>query len=285
MRKNKKKAKQIGLSEILILLIFLIGFCTLSYPTVSDLWNRYRNSQLIADYDETVDGISDKDYKMMLKDAEEYNRQHTVNTVIDAFNEKNECVLTHPYDGYLNPQGNGVMGYISIPKIHADIAVYHGTGADTLQQGVGHVEGTSLPVGGIGTHAVIAGHRGLPTAKLFTDLDQMEEGDLFYMHILNEILAYRVDQILTVEPDEVEALAIEEGKDYITLLTCTPYGVNTHRLLVRGIRTDYNPEQDDAEEILKMVLRDKRVLLLILGLVVFVVILIFMLKGNKKKNK
>lgn len=282
---KKKKSKKLGLSEFMILIVFLVGLSLLAYPTFSDMWNRYRNTKLITDYEQNTQEISHEKKEQMLRDAEAYNRQHTVNCIVDAFNEENEYVLSHPYDTYLNPQGDGIMGFISIPKIQVELAIYHGTGAETLEEGVGHVEGTSLPVGGNGTHAVIAGHRGLPSAKLFTDLDQMQEGDVFYIHILDHILAYQVDQIETVEPDEIEALAIEEGKDYVTLLTCTPYGVNTHRLLIRGTRTEYHPEEADMEGLMEIVVKDKRVLLLVLGLVLFIIILLFMLKGNQKKSK
>ncbi|MGN0276355.1 MAG: class C sortase [Hominisplanchenecus sp.] len=285
MRLNtkKKRVKKIGISEILILLVFFIGLCVLAYPTVSDLWNRYRNAQLISEYYQSLEGISHEEYERMFQEAEDYNRDHPVNNIVDAFDENEEYVLSHPYDFYLNPQGDGIMGYVTIPKIHVELAIYHGTGAETLEKGVGHVEGTSLPVGGSSTHAVIAGHRGLPSASLFTDLDQIEEGDLFFIHVLDQVLAYQVDQICTVKPEEVEALAIEDGKDYVTLLTCTPYGVNTHRLLVRGTRTEYHPEEDASESVVQVVLKDKRVLLLVMGLCLFVVILLLMLKGNKKK--
>lgn len=289
MENNRGKRKKFGISELLILLVFLVGLGVLGYPTVSDLWNRYRNSQLISGYSRTVGDMDHSEYEAIFREAQEYNRKHRINEIKDTFQEEGkDYVLTHPYDQLLNPTNDGIMGYISIPKIHIELAVYHGTGADVLEKGVGHVEGTSLPVGGEGTHTVLAGHRGLPNAKLFTDLDQMEEGDLIFLHVLDQILAYRVDQILTVLPDELDALAIEEDKDYMTLLTCTPYGVNTHRLLVRGVRTDY---EETAEEdssgmmIAESMVNDPRTLLLLAGIAVFLIILIFMLKGNRKKEK
>ena len=289
MENNRGKKKKFGISELLILLVFLAGLGVLGYPTVSDLWNRYRNSQLISGYSRTVGDMDHSEYEAIFREAQEYNRKHHINEIKDTFQEEGkDYVLTHPYDQLLNPTNDGLMGYISIPKIHIELAVYHGTGADVLEKGVGHVEGTSLPVGGEGTHTVLAGHRGLPNAKLFTDLDQMEEGDLIFLHVLDQILAYRVDQILTVLPDELDALAIEEDKDYMTLLTCTPYGVNTHRLLVRGVRTDY---EETAEEdssgmmIAESMVNDPRTLLLLAGIAVFLIILIFMLKGNRKKEK
>ena len=166
--------------------------------------------------------------------------------VINNVEEAEDYVLTHPYDQLLDPDGMGIMGYLEIPKIHITLAIYHGIGKQALENGCGHVEGTSLPIGGKGCHAVLAAHRGLPDAKLFTDLDRMEEGDEFYLHILDQILAYQVDRIRVVRPSEIGGLRIREGRDLVTLLTCTPYGVNTHRLLVRGHRVKYVPAH--AEE-------------------------------------
>lgn len=289
MENNRGKKKKFGISELLILLVFLVGLGVLGYPTVSDLWNRYRNSQLISGYSRTVGDMDHSEYEAIFREAQEYNRKHRINEIKDTFQEEGkDYVLTHPYDQLLNPTNDGIMGYISIPKIHIELAVYHGTGADVLEKGVGHVEGTSLPVGGEGTHTVLAGHRGLPNAKLFTDLDQMEEGDLIFLHILDQILAYRVDQILTMLPDELDELAIVEDKDYMTLLTCTPYGVNTHRLLVRGVRTDYEEaaeEDSSGMMIAESMVSDPRTLLLLAGIAVFLIILIFMLKGNREKEK
>jgi sortase A len=204
-----------------------------------------------------------------------------VNTIIDAFDEEeNDYVLSHPYDQVLNPSGNEIMGYIEIPKISVKLAIYHGIGTDALENGCGHIEGTSLPIGGIGNHAVISAHRGLPSAKLFTDLDQLEIGDLFYITVLDEKLAYKVDQIKTVLPEETEDLAIEDDKDLVTLVTCTPYGVNTHRLLVRGERTEYVEEEDSTTSgiILRNPLEgtDRSQRLLVTGLLVFIVVLILM---------
>lgn len=227
---------------------FLIGFVILMYPTFSDLWNRYRNSILVNDYEQQVAQIDTVQKDQILADARAYNEQHTVNSVEDAFDESEDYILTHPYDQLLNPNGDEVMGSIEIPKINVDLAIYHGTGTESLEKGVGHVQGTSLPVGGAGTHAVLAAHRGLANAKLFTDLDQMEKGDKFFLHILGDTLAYEVDQILVVEPDDMSALQIEQGQDLVTLLTCTPYGVNTQRLLVRGHRIPYSEQEKEDEK-------------------------------------
>ena len=200
------------------------------------MWNQYRNAQLVSKYEEAVTELSDNDYDRLWKEAKEYNAEHPVNAIVDAFEEEDTYELSHPYDRVLDPNGDGLMGSIEIPKIKARLAIYHGLSKTVLEKGVGHVEGTSLPIGGKSTHAVLAAHRGLPNAKLFTDLDQMEKGDIFILHILGKHLAYKVDQIKTVLPDETSDLDIVEGEDHVTLVTCTPYAVNTHRLLVRGHR-------------------------------------------------
>ena len=243
----KRRIRKKIIRKIFIGFLFLLSFGILLYPTVSTLWNEYRSRQLISEYKRAAETLETEEYDAIRKEAEEYNLQHTSNTIIDAFDEENNYVLTHPYDTLLNPSGNGVMGYIEIPKINQTLVIYHGTGANELEQGVGHVEGTSLPIGGENTHSVLAGHRGLPNAKLFTDLDLIQKGDRFFLHIMNETLAYEVEDIFTVLPDQTEYLAIEEGRDLCTLITCTPYGVNSHRLLVRGSRIPYTEEQISEE--------------------------------------
>ena len=245
-RKRRKRNKKI--KYLIMLILFLIGAGIFLYPTISDMWNQYRNVRLITEYDTSVTDLSKSEYARLWKEAKEYNAEHPVNSIVDAFDESDQYVLTHPYDQVLDPDGNGLMGSIEIPKINVKISIYHGLGSDILEKGAGHIEGTSLPIGGKNTHAVLAAHRGLPGAKLFTDLDQMEIGDKFYLHILGKTLAYKVDQIKTVLPDQTKALDIVEGEDHVTLLTCTPYGVNTHRLLVRGIRTRYVEEENEKSE-------------------------------------
>lgn len=276
---KKKKKKGSWISSLFLVLIFLIGAGILFYPTVSDLWNNYRNQQLISEYTEIVETMESEDFSEIWAEAREYNAQHTVNTILDAFDEEEgDYVLSHPYDQVLNPTGNEIMGYLEIPKISVKLAIYHGIGTEALENGCGHIEGTSLPIGGVGTHSVLSAHRGLPSAKLFTDLDQLEIGDLFYITVLDEKLAYKVDQILTVLPEETEDLAIEEDKDLVTLVTCTPYGVNSHRLLVRGERTEYVPEEDTSTP--SMILRNplegtnRSERLLVIGLMVFIIFLI-----------
>lgn len=233
------KKKKNFVWNIFFALVFLAGAGVFLYPTVSDMWNQYRNVRLVSRYDEAVTDLSDNEYEKLWNEAKEYNAEHPVNSIVDAFWEKDDYVLTQPYDQVLDPNGEGLMGSVEIPKINAKLAIYHGLSKTVLEKGVGHVEGTSLPVGGKSTHAVLAAHRGLPSAKLFTDLDQMKKGDIFILHILGKNLAYKVDQIRTVLPEETGELDIVEGEDHVTLVTCTPYGVNTHRLLVRGIRTKY----------------------------------------------
>lgn len=233
------KKKKNFVWNIFFALVFLAGAGVFLYPTVSDMWNQYRNVRLVSRYDEAVTDLSDNEYEKLWNEAKEYNAEHPVNSIVDVFGEKDDYVLTQPYDQVLDPNGEGLMGSIEIPKINAKLAIYHGLSKTVLEKGVGHVEGTSFPVGGKSTHAVLAAHRGLPSAKLFTDLDQMKKGDIFILHILGKNLAYKVDQIRTVLPEETGELDIVEGEDHVTLVTCTPYGVNTHRLLVRGIRTKY----------------------------------------------
>lgn len=280
MAERRKKKGRPWIWNLLLLLIFLTGAGILFYPTISDLWNSYRNQQLISEYSQAVETLESEDYSRIWEEARQYNESHTVNEIIDAFDEEeNDYVLSHPYDELLNPAGNGIMGYLEIPKINVRLAVYHGIGTEALENGCGHIEGTSLPIGGAGTHTVLSAHRGLPSAKLFTDLDQLEEGDIFILRVLDENLAYEVDQILTVLPQETEALAIEEGKDLATLVTCTPYGVNSHRLLVRGHRTEYVDENEPSQ---RVILRnplegtDRTQRLLVIGLLTFLAFLILL---------
>lgn len=280
MAERRKKKGGPWIRNLLLLLIFLTGAGILFYPTISDLWNSYRNQQLISEYSQAVETLESEDYSRIWEEARQYNESHTVNEIIDAFDEEeNDYVLSHPYDELLNPAGNGIMGYLEIPKINVRLAVYHGIGTEALENGCGHIEGTSLPIGGAGTHTVLSAHRGLPSAKLFTDLDQLEEGDIFILRVLDENLAYEVDQILTVLPQETEALAIEEGKDLATLVTCTPYGVNSHRLLVRGHRTEYVEENEPSQ---RVILRnplegtDRTQRLLVIGLLTFLAFLILL---------
>lgn len=239
--------------NVLFALLFLTGFAILTYPTISDQWNTFRQSRLISDYQEVVSQMEEEDFEEVWAAARGYNQTFEQNSILsDAFGiDEVEHIEDTEYWKVLNVAGDGVMGYLTIPKINIRLAIYHGTSEEVLQTGVGHLNGTRLPVGGESNHTVLSAHRGLPSAKLFTDIDQLEPGDLFYLHILNEDLAYEVDRILPmVDKDDYdaleEALKIEEGKDQVTLFTCTPYGVNSHRLLVRGYRVPYEEVEDEA---------------------------------------
>lgn len=232
------KKKILGI--LIPVLIFLTGLGVLLYPVFSDLWNQHRQNRLMTDYTNTVTDMEDAERNALWNAAVRYN-QGLQAAPQDAFTGADPGP-EDPYWSLLDPDGTGVMGYLEIPKISLRLPIYHGTGDAALQKGIGHLAGTSLPVGGSGTHCVLSGHRGLPSALLFTDLDQLETGDTFTLYVLDQRLSYQVDQILVVEPEDVSALAPEDGKDYVTLVTCTPYGVNTHRLLVRGSRIEDTQE-------------------------------------------
>lgn len=229
-----KKQKKRTISTIIIILVFLVGLSLLLYPTVSDYWNSLHQSRAITGYAEQVAEMDDETYEQLWAEAEAYNE--TLVNKANRFNLTEEEL--EEYEQLLSVNGTEVIGYIEIDKIDCYLPIYHGTSEAVLQVGVGHLEGSSLPVGGESTHCAISGHRGLPSAKLFTDLDQLEEGDTFVLYVLDETLTYEVDQIRIVEPTEMSELAIVEGEDYCTLVTCTPYGINTHRLLVRGHRVE-----------------------------------------------
>lgn len=220
------------ISTIILVVILIIGVSLLLYPTFSDYINSLHQSQAISTYADSVAQLDTEQYEEVWKAAQEYNVAMTANTQSFKLSE----AAAEKYRQQLNIDGSGVMGYIEIPKIKVSLPIYHGTDDVVLQQAIGHLEWTSLPVGGEGTHCVLSGHRGLPSAKLFTNLDKLTVGDTFMLRVLNEVLTYEVDQILIVEPKDTEALQIVDGQDYCTLVTCTPYGINTHRLLVRGHR-------------------------------------------------
>jgi len=285
------------ISTFLFGLLFLTGFGILIYPTVSDQWNTYRQNQLISSYETRVSDLTEEDF------TEEWNKANAFNAALaqnnlygDVFGEDGTDIKTTEYWKILNVAGDGVMGYLSIPKINIKLAIYHGTADDVLQTGVGHLNGTKLPVGGESTHSVLAAHRGLPSARLFTDIDQMKKGDMFYIHVLDETLAYQVDEILDmVDKDDRETLdkvlQIQQGKDQVTLFTCTPYGVNSHRLLVRGTRVPYNGEEEMETSAVDSMLKSVQnyyMLYLILGLSVTLLIILlmrFMFKVKDRKRK
>ena len=230
MKKNK--------STVILILVFFVGLSVMLYPSVSDAVNRKHQSRAVAGYAEEVEQLSDADYQTYFDAADAYNRQ--LNTTPNAFYKPD---LVSGYAQTLDISGTGIMGYITIPKISVELPIYHGTDEGVLQVAAGHLEGSSLPVGGAGTHAVISAHRGLPSAKLFTNLDELEVGDRFTITVLNRVLTYEVDQISIVLPTEIDQLLPTEGMDYVTLMTCTPYGINTHRLLVRGKRVETTESQ------------------------------------------
>ena len=285
------------IANVLFGVLFLIGFGILVYPTVSDQWNTYRQSRLISNYEAVVENLTEEDFSDEWQKAIAFDQALVRNDLYgDVFGEDDGELEKTEYWKVLNVANDGVMGYLSIPKINVKHAIYHGTGDKVLQTGIGHLNGTKLPIGGESTHSVLAAHRGLPSARLFTDLAQIKKGDMFYVHVLDEILAYQVDQILDmVDKDAHEtleaALQIEEGKDQVTLFTCTPYGVNSHRLLVRGTRVPYNGEEEAetsvAESMLKTV-QNYYMLYLILGLSITFLIILFMrflFKAKDRKDK
>lgn len=235
------------LRTMLIVLLFLSGLSLLLYPFVANKWNDYRQKQLLTTYEEVIEKEGDKiDYTSEWERAHAYNEALLPSILPDSF--AIAAASEEPDEEYmacLNLAGDGMMGYVEIPKIDIKIPIYHTVTTEILEKAAGHLEGSSLPVGGESTHAVISAHRGLPSATLFTDLDKLEEGDHFLISVLDDILCYEVDKISVVEPTETNDLAVEEGQDLVTLLTCTPYGVNSHRLLVRGHRVAYEPEEID----------------------------------------
>lgn len=283
--------------NVLTGLLFLIGFGILVYPTVSNQWNTFRQSRLISSYEAAIEPLTPEDFTAEWEKAQAFNQSFTENNLYeDVFGADDQNLQDMEYWKVLNVAGDGVMGYLSIPKIHVRLAIYHGTGEEVLQTGVGHMNGTKLPIGGVGTHSVLAAHRGLPSARLFTDIDQLQIGDQFYIHILDETLAYAVDQILPmVEKDDMETLTAamqnDPTADQVTLFTCTPYGVNSHRLLVRGSRVPYMGEEEaehSVTESMVQAVQNYYMLYLILGLsVTLLVILImkFLFGGHQARRK
>jgi len=268
-------------STPLLILIFFVGLSLLLYPSVSDYWNSFTQSKAIAGYVEEVANLDQKDYSQLWESANAHNR---------ALNERENRYLLDEeqaaaYRGLLNISGNGIMGHVEIPEIGCALPIYHGIDDAVLQIAIGHLDWTSLPVGGESTHCVISGHRGLPSAKLFTDLDEMVVGDVFVLNILDEVLTYEVDQIKIVLPHETDDLLITEGKDYCTLVTCTPYGINSHRMLVRGTRID-NLEEVRAVRVTADAVRIEPIIVApLLAIPVLLVLFIVLLIPKPKKNR
>ena len=278
-------------SKLMIGIIFLAGLSLLLYPFVANQWNNYRQKQLISSYEQTVsqkEASNGIDYDAELKKAEAYNEALLPSILPDSFAIADASEEDQTYMNTLNIAGDEMMGIVEIPKIDIKLPIYHTTKEDVLKQAAGHLEGSSLPIGGKSTHSVISAHRGLPSASLFTDLDQLKKEDHFLIHVLNETLCYEVDKISVVKPEETSSLAVEEGKDLVTLLTCTPYGVNTERLLVRGHRVPY-VEQEVADEktpLSGISLHTNYLLWVIIGLVITTIfILVLYLKEKKLQKK
>lgn len=257
------------------------------YPVISSYVNQVEYQDVIDKYSMATNDYDKHKNDALFLPAEEYNKNINSYSIVDVFTDPNR-EESKEYTDILNIDGKGLMGYISIPKIGVRIPIYHGTSSKVLQKGVGHLEGSSFPVGGDSTHSILSAHRGLPSAKLFTDLDQLVEGDKFYIYVLDRKLAYEVDQILVVEPSETEALQLQEGEDYVTLVTCTPYAINTHRLLVRGKRVEYNEEVAKETPVVKKASSSDKILyigiLIAILLLIFAIIQIRVIGVGKKKN-
>ncbi|TPF95719.1 sortase [Bifidobacterium sp. UTCIF-39] len=233
------------LRDILPILVIIGGLLVLFYPTISNILIMRNSSHVVSHYDAAVDALSDEEYQKIMDAARAYNakiaEQDAGGTTNALSNAVGADASDSEYMSLLNLNGDGMMGYITVPRLHETLPIYHGTAEKVLQVGIGHLEGTSLPIGGASTHAAVSGHRGLPSAKLFTDLNRVKTGDRFYITVLKDTYAYEVDRITTVLPTDTQELAIQDGEDQVTLITCTPYGVNSHRLLVRGHRVPYTP--------------------------------------------
>lgn len=269
----------------LFMILFTCGLLVMLYPVISNAISEVRYDSVINGY-ENVIGKTDTDtFNRMLQKAIDYNNRLTTSSIVDAFSDT-QLNNSKEYLSILDVDQNGTMGYISIPKIDVKIPIYHGTSAKVLQKGVGHLEGSAFPVGGESTHSILSAHRGLPSSKLFTDLDQLVEGDKFFIYILDKVLVYQIDQILVIDPSNTEPLRIQEGKDYVTLVTCTPYAVNTHRLLVRGTRVMPEEEKEHIELIQKAASSDHLFYAGIsIGIIIFVITMITVRLITKKNNK
>lgn len=267
-------------STIMLVSVLVIGLSLLLYPTIADWWNSMHASKIIASYDAALSDMSDDDYSHLFDEAEAYNKAlHEIKFPLLDYDQ------VEGYHSSLNISGDGIMGYVEIPKISVRLPIYHGTSEGVLQIAVGHMEGTSLPTGGETTHSVLSAHRGLPSARLFTDLDRMIVGDTFTLYVLDRELTYEVDQILIVKPSEVEPLYVIEGEDYCTLVTCTPYGINSHRLLVRGVRID-TPDKIKVARVTGDAMQIEPVLIApLVAAPMLLILLIILLVPRKKKHR
>ena len=268
-----------NLTTILLIAVGLLGAGLIAYPTFSDWWNSFHQSRAVASYAQSVAGLSSEKYDEIILAAEEYNKKLSETGMLWTMDEAQQ----QEYENTLDVNDTGIMGYINIPKIDVTLPIYHGTDEAVLQIAIGHLSGTSLPVGGESTHCVVSGHRGLPSAKLFTNLDRLVEGDTWTMTALNRTVTYEADQIRIVEPSDLSSLTIEEGKDYCTLVTCTPYGINTHRLLVRGHRVAN--AQGDANVVADAMQTQTKFIAVFVGVPILLILFITMMivTGRKKK--
>ncbi|MEE1018523.1 MAG: class C sortase [Acutalibacteraceae bacterium] len=268
------------LFTVIIVCVFLLGLSLLLYPTVSDWWNTFHQSRAVASYIEKVSTMEDDEYNNILNQAREYN-----STVADKgikFRLSDDELKK--YESVLNITDSGIMGYVEIPKINCKLPIYHGIDDSVLQVAIGHIAGTSLPVGGESSHCVISGHRGLPSARLFTDIDKLNQGDTFAIHVLDETLYYEVDQIRIVKPEQTENIRITKGEDYCTLVTCTPYGVNSHRLLVRGHRLQ-NQKDSSVRVTADAIQYEPIIIVPFIALpILIVLIIIFIIRDRRRKR-
>ncbi len=281
--KNKKapKKKRGLTSTIVLVAIFFIGLCVLLYPTISDFWNEKRQSKAIMNYDELIVDLTPEDFAEYFEKAEDYNRKlRRMNAPMSGYS-----ALEKEYYSTLDINGDGMMGYVTIEKIKVQLPIYHGTSSKVLNSAVGHVEGSSLPIGGENTHAVLSAHRGLPSAKLFTNLDKVEVGDIFTVTILDRTITYQVDQIRVVLPNKTEDLQIQKGEDFCTLVTCTPYGINTHRMLVRGTRIENIEEAKKINVITEAYLVDPFIVTPAVAAPMLGGLLIFLMVKSSKEKK
>ena len=265
--------------NIILCLVILIGIGLLSYPTVSDWWNSFHQTRAVASYAAAVSQMKTEDYDRLFAEADDYNRKLAGTGMKWSMTDEE----IQEYNNVLDISDNGIMGYIDIPRIRQTLPIYHGTDDAVLQVAIGHLAGTSLPVGGDSTHCVVSGHRGLPSARLFTDLDRLIVGDIWTMTVLNRTVTYEVDQIRIVEPEDLSELQIVQGSDYCTLLTCTPYGINTHRLLVRGHRI---PNLDgDANVTVDAMQVDQTLVAMVVAVIILLILVIILLIVSSKWYK
>ncbi|MGN0613514.1 MAG: class C sortase [Porcipelethomonas sp.] len=273
------KIKKSQISTIILVMVFFVGLSVMLYPTVSDFLNSRAQKQSISDYNETINEMKNPEREKMLADAKEYNAELSRRS--DIVGSRLEL---EGYDQLLDVTGTGIMGYITIPKLGTELPIYHGTSDEVLNIAVGHIQGTSLPVGGEDTHTVISAHRGLPSAKLFSDLDELEIGDIFEITVLDEVLTYSVEEIFVVEPEDFSKLEIVKGRDLATLVTCTPYGINTHRLLIRGTRV-YEDDKPSVRVMADAVQVEPMLIAPLIAAPAFVGVLVYFAVGGLRKRR